>query len=99
MHDARAALARVAADVRAGQTHTIAQHFGQQLVRSDFERHGLAIQLELDLHVVSPKSDYASKRERSALQVANTTSPTSKASSKNCRSGTYTMNSCSPTVS
>ena len=49
-HGAGAALAQLAAMLRAGETQVLAQHFEQGLVGREGDLDGLAVQLERDLH-------------------------------------------------
>src|SRR3989449_7288684 len=49
-HGAGAALAQLAAVLRAGETQVLAQHFEQGLVGREGDLDGLAVQLERDLH-------------------------------------------------
>src|SRR2546423_3969839 len=49
-HGAGAALAQLAAVLRAGETQVFAQHFEQGLVGRESDLDGLAVQLERDLH-------------------------------------------------
>ncbi|CAM2147598.1 hypothetical protein PT2222_10227 [Paraburkholderia tropica] len=71
MHGARAALGRVAADVRAGETPLLAQKLDQKRVRFDLGGHGLAVdrEAEADRHGLSPvaRSDARASRPGTTL--------------------------------